>query len=83
MFTISGGQIRNPKFCTLDRVQNHLPDNYISQKYMMKIYDMWLRLVLDLYTRQRVTATWNFKKSYSFNVTNGVRQGGSAISSLI
>ena len=35
-----------------------------------------LRLVLDLYTRQRVTATWTFKKSYSFNVTNGVRQGG-------
>ena len=35
-----------------------------------------LRLTLDLYTRQSVKATWNCKKSFSFDVTNGVRQGG-------
>ena len=33
-------------------------------------------VVNELYTRQKLTATWNFKNSYSFNVTNEVRQGG-------
>ena len=33
-----------------------------------------LRLVLNIFIRLRVTATWIFKKSYSFNVINVVRQ---------
>lgn len=35
-----------------------------------------LRIILDLYTRQSVKATWNGTDSYSFHVSNGVRQGG-------
>ena len=35
-----------------------------------------LRLILDLYTRQNVKAAWNCEKSFSFDVTNGDRQGG-------
>ena len=35
-----------------------------------------LRVVLDLYTRQSVVASWNGCTSNPFSVTNGVRQGG-------
>ena len=35
-----------------------------------------LRVVLDLYTRQSVAASWNGCTSNPFSVTNGVRQGG-------
>ena len=35
-----------------------------------------IRLLIDMYTRQKVRASWNGKMSYSFNTTNGVRQGG-------
>ncbi len=34
-----------------------------------------LRVLLDTYKRQRVSAVWNSRKSDSFTVTNGVRQG--------
>ena len=34
------------------------------------------RLLLDMYTRQRVQAVWNGSKSEIFNVENGVKQGG-------
>jgi len=35
-----------------------------------------LRVILDLYTRQSVSASWKGCISKSFSVTNGVRQGG-------
>ena len=35
-----------------------------------------LRVVLDLYTRQSVAASWNGCTSNPFSGTNGVRQGG-------
>ena len=35
-----------------------------------------LRIVLDMYTRQSVKATWNDSNSFPINVSNGVRQGG-------
>ena len=34
-----------------------------------------LRLILKLYTRQSVKAAWTCKNSFSFVITNGVRQG--------
>ena len=35
-----------------------------------------LRLILELYTRQSVKFTWNWKKSFPFDNTNGVQHGG-------
>ena len=35
-----------------------------------------IRLLLDNCTRQKISATWNGKKSRVFNAFNGVRQGG-------
>ena len=35
-----------------------------------------LRIVLDMYTRQSIKATWNGTNSCPINVSNGVRQGG-------
>ena len=37
---------------------------------------VFLRLILDLYTRQRLKTAWNGAISLPFSVTNGVRQGG-------
>ena len=37
---------------------------------------VFLRLILDLYTRQRLKTAWNGVISLPFSVTNGVRQGG-------
>ena len=34
------------------------------------------RLLLDMYTRQRLKTTWNGALSDSFGATNGVKQGG-------
>ena len=34
------------------------------------------RLLLDMYTRQKIQATWNSQVSESFSVQNGVKQGG-------
>ena len=35
-----------------------------------------IRLLLNMYTHQKLQVKWNNSKSYKFNVTNGVRQGG-------
>ena len=37
---------------------------------------VFLRLILDLYTRQRLKTAWDGTISLIFSVTNGVRQGG-------
>ena len=34
------------------------------------------RLLLNMYIKQKLQVKWNNHKSYKFNVTNGVRQGG-------
>ena len=34
------------------------------------------RLLLNMYIQQKLQVKWNNHKSYKFNVTNGVRQGG-------
>ena len=34
-----------------------------------------LRLILDMYTRQRMCTRWNGAKSFHFGATNGVKQG--------
>ena len=36
---------------------------------------IYLRIMLDMYTRQRVYTTWNGAKSRQFNIANGVKQG--------
>ena len=35
-----------------------------------------VRLIIDLYTRQKMCVLWNGVKSSMFNVSNGVKQGG-------
>ena len=35
-----------------------------------------MRLLLNMYTNQKLQVKWNNTKSHKFNVTNGVRQGG-------
>ena len=35
-----------------------------------------IRLLLNMYTHQKLQVKWNKTKSHKFNVTNGVRQGG-------
>ena len=35
-----------------------------------------IRLLLSMYTNQKLQVKWNNCKSHKFNVTNGVRQGG-------
>ena len=35
-----------------------------------------IRLLLNMYIQQKLQVKWNNHKSYKFNVTNGVRQGG-------
>ena len=35
-----------------------------------------IRLLLNMYTDQKLQVKWNNTKSHTFNVTNGVRQGG-------
>ena len=35
-----------------------------------------IRLLIDMYKRQRVRTTWDGDMSNQFNTTNGVRQGG-------
>ena len=35
-----------------------------------------VRLLLSMYTKQKLQVKWNSCKSHRFNVTNGVRQGG-------
>ena len=35
-----------------------------------------IRLLLNMYTHQKLQVKWNTTKSHKFNVTNGVRQGG-------
>ena len=41
-----------------------------------KVPPMVTRLLLDMYTRQRMRTVWNGATSASFSVDNGVRQGG-------
>ena len=35
-----------------------------------------IRMLIDLYTRQKMCVVWNGSKSSKFDVTNGVKQGG-------
>ena len=35
-----------------------------------------IRLLLNMYTKQKLQVKWNNTRSHKFNVTNGVRQGG-------
>ena len=37
---------------------------------------VFLRIIMDLYTRQNLRASWNGVISTNFSVSNGVRQGG-------
>ena len=53
--------------------------NYI--KLFDKLIDrgmcpLTIRLLLSMYTNQKLQVKWNNCKSHKFNVTNGVRQGG-------
>ena len=43
---------------------------------------VYLRLLLDSYSRQQMKAKWNNCPSTKFHVTNGVKQGG-VLSSLL
>ena len=37
---------------------------------------VFLRIIMDLYTRQKLRTSWNGVISTNFSVSNGVRQGG-------
>ena len=65
--------------CSLDATKAFDKVNFVKLFKLLlqrNIPSIVLRLILDLYTRQSVKAAWNCEKSFSFDVTNGVRQGG-------
>ena len=43
---------------------------------LTEAYQYVVRLLRNWYTDQKLSARWNSQKSYSFRVSNGVRQGG-------
>ena len=72
-------QASNVYMCSLDATKAFDKVNFVKLFTLLlqrNIPSIVLRLILDLYTRQSVKAAWNCKKSFSFDVTNGVRQGG-------
>ena len=69
----------NVYMCSLDATKAFDKVNFVILFKMLlqrNIPSIVLRLILDLYSRQSVKAACNCKKSFSFNVMNGVRQGG-------
>ena len=69
----------NVYMCSLDATKAFDKVNFVNLFKLLlqrNIPSIVLWLILDLYTRQSVKAAWNCEKSFSFDVTNGVRQGG-------
>ena len=69
----------NVYMCSLDAIKAFDKVNFVKLFKLllqMNIPSIVLRLILDLYTRQSVKAACNCKKYFSFDATNGVRQGG-------
>ena len=60
--------------------------NYIKifDKFLNKsMCPLTVRLLMNMYTSQKLQVKWNDKLSERFDVTNGVRQGGGVISPII
>ena len=69
----------NVYMCSLDAAKTFDKVNFVKVFKLLlqrNIPSIVLRIILDLYTRQSVKAARNCKKYFSFDVTNGVRQGG-------
>ena len=75
----------NVYMCSLDATKAFDKVNFVKLFKLLlqrNIPSIVLRLIrkskdiLDLYIRQSVKAAWNCEKSFSFDVMNGVRQGG-------
>ena len=75
-YTVYGGSA----FCTLlDATKAFDRVNYcklFSKLMTRNIPPAYLRLLLNMYTNSIARVSWNGNFSHSFNVENGVRQGG-------
>ena len=75
----------NVYMCSLDATKAFDKVNFVKLFKLLlqrSIPSIVLRLILDLYISQSVKAAWNCDKYFSFDVMNGVRQGG-VLSSIL
>ena len=75
----------NGVLCTNEPLDSGLTIVLVLSFHYGKLFDLLrkrklpaivIRLLLDMYTRQRMRAVWNGSASESFSIENGVKQGG-------
>ena len=69
----------NVYVCMLDASKAFDKVNFVKSFSLLidrNIPGVFLRIIMDLYTRQNLRASWNGVKSTNLSASNGVRQGG-------